>query len=238
MKKLFGDKLEKNFVENINAIRNSTFVAVASFILIMIFFGGYNYLNSRNMPKSVVFSWYADYKSDNYFDSITVSKYSENLGVRGIVTDVEPLNHKTYSDGEKMQILHMLSDFFAECKKVVSEYNLELINCMPTWYDTISENYCSRIIEAGDGTVLMNYTRQNMIDSISYEVGIANKYGKKIISAVELDKLDMEPKEALKLSFYGESVSDMDKEVYRVFKKYHEAYAGFHQMRTLLEIAN
>ncbi len=181
----------------------------------------------------------------NSFDAYLreVAAYRDELGIRGIVTDVEPLSDETPAhDAEadstqgKQLILARYAGFLAYCDTAAAAFGLDVLNCIPTWYDMISETMCDAIISSGDGIVLMNYNREHRIDGISYEVGAAIREGVQVISAMELGRFEETTGVTPETSYYGEDVETIQSAVRDVAQVYPETVAGYHQLRDLLEL--
>lgn len=165
-----------------------------------------------------------------------VLTYRDSLGIAGIVTDIEPFSKMSdASSSEKKETLSRLANFFEECADAV-EGRLELLHCMPTWYDQISEKDCERIIRSGTGIILMNYHRSDMIDSISFEYSVGRQCNIQIFSAAELGAVDGKGVTSAQNTYAGEDRRTMMHELDQVVRAYPECILTYHQLRDLIKV--
>lgn len=123
----------------------------------------------------------------------TVAAYnrSHGGGVRGIVADVEPHLLAEWEGGGQSRA--ELMDTWLEGMKTAylqaKEQRLELIVCIPNFYDETSPDVLDALVEKCCDTIaVMNYNRRDEYGQMEEEAALAAGYGKRVICVYELQK--------------------------------------------------
>ncbi len=111
--------------------------------------------------------------------------------IKGIVADVEPylLDQWDGTDGEREELMETYARGLTEAYKEAREKGLEMLVCIPTFYDHTNPRVLEQIVKEGcDGIAVMNYNRADEYGQMETEVELAEKYGKKVICIYELQE--------------------------------------------------
>lgn len=176
-----------------------------------------------------------DYGYDEYLsfvDSVyTYNLSHENHKIDGIVLDVEPAQDPEWNNSEDALMTKFVENMI--CAYVYAEKkNLEVVICIPNWYDEKHENQLRKLVELGcDEIAVMNYSCEKEIEKVKTEVSIAEEYGKRIINIFEFTEPDNEVV-FNQNTYYEKGV----KAAVKVFKRmdnyynYNELTVGWHQL--------
>lgn len=112
----------------------------------------------------------------------------EEARFAGVMADVEPYLLEEWQTDQRDALMQIYVQSFDAAHKYAAEEDLELLACIPFFYDTSG---CTEALEhlaaqGCDGLAVMNYLRINEIDQISAEAALAQTYGKRIITIYEL----------------------------------------------------
>lgn len=112
------------------------------------------------------------------------------MGIEGIVFDVEPAQDENWKDNENELMKHFV-DNLIKAHEYASNKGLVVVVCITYWYDEKHLAELRRLIKDGcDEVAVMNYYRGKEIDHIKTEVAIAREYNKPIMTIFEFDKPD------------------------------------------------
>ena len=163
------------------------------------------------------------------------SLVSEEDRIQGIVLDIEPYTLAEW--GEKAdEILESYTQVLKLCYQKMD--GLKLFICIPYYYDSMGyENYLEIWAkQCCDGFMVMNYNVGNEIENIRYEIGLCEKYDRRIVSIYELNEPGGQVE--TNTSYYDSTLKEVEgnfrglKREYR-YKKlamaYHE-YQAFKEM--------
>ena len=138
-------------------------------------------------------TWATARRNRSMREKITlVSKYNRKVAERekftGIVFDVEPYLLSDWKK-DKNNIMDKFLDNMKDSYQYAKEQNLELIVCVPYWFDNDFYHILEQLIaDACDKLAVMNYYRNSEIKNIENELELCRKYGKTIICISELQK--------------------------------------------------
>lgn len=158
---------------------------------------------------------------------------AEELHIKGVVTDIEPLR-ETVSD--RKSVLQNLAGFLKFCSDSSHKDGLEIINSIPIWYDGISEDLSGMIISSSDRIALMNYSKKNKIDNIKNEMAIAVKSGISVDNVIELGDIDKAKGIDQDITYSGSSGKQIESDLYSVKKSYSSINFSYHQIRNLYSL--
>lgn len=167
----------------------------------------------------------------DFVSSVHTSRASEYLC--GVIVDVEPYAKLKQHDPSVLQKYVTAMKAYS---KAAAQQNLKFMVCIPTWYDTVSEDLCRELIENADRTVLMNYTKESNVEPISFEVKTAQATNKEIEDAVELQPVDAAQGITSSITYDGSEIE----EVTEVFQQLGEQYTGlrgcYHHLHPLYQM--
>lgn len=109
---------------------------------------------------------------------------SENEKIKGVVFDIEPYNVPGWSDNKQK----MMQSMIGELAKVYSKKgNLEMMICIPFYYDTmgLADELESLVRDCCDGVMVMNYSVGNEVDNIKKEMELCKKYQRRLVNIYE-----------------------------------------------------
>lgn len=120
---------------------------------------------------------------------VNFNNTSEDVKITGMVVDIEPYTLENW-DTDSKEILAAYINSLKQAKEYANSQELELIACIPYWYDSGEyEDELEIIIkDCCDGVAVMNYYRGKELDHIETEYNFAEKYDKSIVSIFEIDK--------------------------------------------------
>lgn len=110
-------------------------------------------------------------------------------GFSGLVVDVEPYLLPEWKTSRN-EVFQSYVDGLCRAKKQANEQGLELILCIPYYWDEQldSELYEMLIDEGCDTLAVMNYYRKNEAEHIRKEAALCSKYRKALIQIYELQR--------------------------------------------------
>lgn len=123
------------------------------------------------------------------------SEVTDDKRIKGIVFDIEPYVNEQFKSNivEEIQVYaNTLEETYAYAK----ESDLQVVNVIPYWYDdsyldgsdysseekVLIENALRKIFINSDRVSVMNYYKKSMVESIRYEVALAEELGVEIES--------------------------------------------------------
>lgn len=152
--------------------------------------------------------------------------------VKGIVFDVEPwvLGSGNWSQTE-----------YANTVKKAYEYaksvDVEMIMVIPFWLEPVNSEV---IIANSDKTIVMNYNIKNPVKFIKEEIEIAKKYNKKISTAAETKKTDIEHGVEESTTYYYVGVDRLKQDweaIYRTYE-YNKLEFSLHDFNSVKDFIN
>lgn len=168
------------------------------------------------------------------------SKLDENIRIKSIVFDIEPYTLDEWDDEEKRdEIMDRFSNGMQIAYKKAKENNLEVINCIPYFYDSkgFSKQLEELIKSGSDGIAIMNYMKTKEVKNIEGEVELADKYGKKIINIYELQAPGEHGLEE-KNTYYNDGIEEVEKNFENIIEEFpdKEISIAFHEYKALKEV--
>ncbi|SFN86546.1 hypothetical protein [Proteiniclasticum ruminis] len=113
-------------------------------------------------------------------------KAAESDRVQGVIMDVEPYLLDEFKGNEKEIMESFILGLEAAYEKA-KEHNLRFGVCIPYYYDHWDlQDELDKIAKASDFMLVMNYYRDQEIEHMSFEAGLARKYEKEIMTIYEL----------------------------------------------------
>ena len=107
-------------------------------------------------------------------------------GLQGVVADVEPYLLEEW-DEDRESLMQGFADGMTLAHSRAQELGLELLLCVPTFYDADCPEALERLVQHGcDGIAVMNYNRTDEYGQILEEARLAEQYGKRLIHVAEL----------------------------------------------------
>lgn len=115
----------------------------------------------------------------------------ESFGtLKGIVFDVEPYVLEEWKRGADELMDSYTASMEYACQSA-SAYGLEVILCIPNFYDNHYEKELEFLIrDCCDAVAVMNYTKRDPQEKIRQEAALAQEYGKKLIHISEVKEGD------------------------------------------------
>ena len=112
----------------------------------------------------------------------------EGYRISGIMSDIEP--HLLKGWDEDAVLMQSFADGYTAALKHAEGYGLELIACIPYYFDDEERMpELERLVSEGcTGIAVMNYYRGSESDHIDTEAELAKKSGRRIITIYELQK--------------------------------------------------
>ncbi len=151
--------------------------------------------------------------------------------IAGIVTDVEPYSQVAEATSAPLE---ELADFAKSSFILTKRTGRRLLHAIPVWYDKIDDQLCKEIIAAGDGVVLMNYSRNGAIKAIAREYELAQQQGVAVINAIELGDPAVDGTIEVNATYYGETLQTIEDNLRTLWKTYPEIGFGYHQLHDLV----
>ena len=123
---------------------------------------------------------------ENIDDAVAIKEYDNNDVLKGILFDVEPYLLDEW-EIQPDKIIQQFADNLQIAYKKAKENKLEMIVCIPYYYDTkgFSDSLEKLIKDGCDGIAIMNYYQKNEYEHIKEEVELAKKYNKTCINIYE-----------------------------------------------------
>ena len=123
---------------------------------------------------------------ENIDDAAAIKEYDNNDVLKGILFDVEPYLLDEW-EIQPDKIIQQFADNLQIAYKKAKENKLEMIVCIPYYYDTkgFSDSLEKLIKDGCDGIAIMNYYQKNEYEHIKEEVELAKKYNKTCINIYE-----------------------------------------------------
>ena len=108
--------------------------------------------------------------------------------IRGLMADVEPYLLEDWDDEEgRADLLDRYAQGVETAYRYAQENGLELLLCVPSFYDSACPELLDRIVSDGcDGIAVMNYDRTDEYGQMADEVELAREHGKRVICIAEL----------------------------------------------------
>ena len=114
-----------------------------------------------------------------------ITRVSKWEGLYGIMADIEPYLLEQW----KTDATELMSQYVENMKTVHAETKLELLVCVPYYYDNDHAECLEELVKNGcDGLAVMNYYRKNEAAHIKTEIELCNRYDKAVINIFELKK--------------------------------------------------
>ena len=109
------------------------------------------------------------------------------MGAKGVVYDVEPYLLEEWKQ-EPWTVMDSLAEGMREAVLLAHEKGLEVIYCIPYYYDTLglTSQLETLVRDCCDQVAVMNYYRGKEAEHIQTESALAKKYGKALITIYEL----------------------------------------------------
>lgn len=128
----------------------------------------------------------AEKMTENIDDAAAIKEYDNKDVLKGILFDVEPYLLDEW-EIQSDKIIQQFTDNLQIAYKKAKENKLEMIVCIPYYYDTqgFSDSLEKIIKDRCDGIAIMNYYKKNEYEHIKEEVELAKKYNKTCINIYE-----------------------------------------------------
>ena len=164
---------------------------------------------------------------------------NKEIRIKSIIFDIEPYLLKEWDEKNREEIMNSFIKGIKAAYKIANNNNLEVIICIPYFYDNMGLNkQLEEIIESGsDGVAIMNYMKSKEVGNISTEVEFADKYEKKVINIYELQAPGQHGLKD-KNTYYKDGIESVEKS----FKVILEQFSGkdisiaFHEYKALKDV--
>lgn len=160
------------------------------------------------------------------------------MGVEGILYDVEPYLLTEWQQ-EPSAVMDSMAEGMREACKLAHEKDLEVILCIPYYYDTkgLTSQLETLVKDCCDQVAVMNYYRGKEAEHIETESALAKKYGKALITIYEL-KAPGEHGLIEENTYYGEGLQAARDNFSQLKKVYGEQTLSmaFHDYEALKEV--
>ena len=119
-------------------------------------------------------------------NAAVIKEYDNNNVLKGILFDVEPYLLDEW-EIKSDKIIQQFADNLQIAYKNAKENKLEMIVCIPYYYDTNGfSDFLEKLIkDRCDGIAIMNYYQENEYEHIKEEVELTKKYNKTCINIYE-----------------------------------------------------
>jgi len=206
------------------------------------------FLNYAKKQKITVYAltgspeWALDEDGDSMIKRVEyIAKINEHLPddtkIKGIVMDVEPYLMEGFKEN-KEEIMKKFISAIAKTYKITKKYNMELVVCIPYFYDHWNlESEIEEIVINSDIIAIMNYYREKEIEHMEYEAALSRKHSKEIMTIYELQEPGLYGLTE-RNSYYGmsiEKVYESFEEIQSYFSKQKVSIA-FHEYEYLKEL--
>lgn len=174
----------------------------------------------------------------NINDAAAIKEYDNNDVLKGILFDVEPYLLDEW-EIQQDKTIQQFADNLQIAYKKAKENKLEMIVCIPYYYDTKGfSDFLEKLIKDGcDGIAIMNYYQKNEYEHIKKEVELAKKYNKTCINIYEFQssgKYDL----ADENTYYEEGIEKAE-ENFKVLRNKLDSnnlVLSFHEYKTIKEL--
>lgn len=174
----------------------------------------------------------------NINDAAAIKEYDNNDVLKGILFDVEPYLLDEW-EIQPDKTIQQFADNLQIAYKKAKENKLEMIVCIPYYYDTKGfSDFLEKLIKDGcDGIAIMNYYQKNEYEHIKKEVELAKKYNKTCINIYEFQssgKYDL----ADENTYYEEGIEKAE-ENFKVLRNKLDSnnlVLSFHEYKTIKEL--
>ena len=159
-------------------------------------------------------------------------KVDNKSKVKGVVFDVEPW---VLGDGNWSQ--NEYASTIKKAYKHAKAVDVEMIMVIPFWLETANSEV---IIENSDKTIVMNYNIKDPVKFIKEEIELAKKYNKKISTAAETKKIDIDYGVDKSTTYYyvGEDRLKQDwKDIYDTYE-YDKLEFSLHDFNSIKDFFN
>ena len=168
-------------------------------------------------------------------DAAVIKEYDNNNVLKGILFDVEPYLLDEW-EIQPDKTIQQFADNLQIAYKKAKENKLEMIVCIPYYYDTKGfSDFLEKLIKDGcDGIAIMNYYQKNEYEHIKKEVELAKKYNKTCINIYEFQssgKYDL----ADENTYYEEGIEKAE-ENFKVLRNKLDSnnlVLGFHEYKAI-----
>ncbi len=172
-------------------------------------------------------------------DAAVIKEYDNNNVLKGILFDVEPYLLDEW-EIKSDKIIQQFADNLQIAYKKAKENKLEMIVCIPYYYDTKGfSDFLEKLIKGGcDGIAIMNYYQENEYEHIKEEVELTKKYNKTCINIYEFQpsggKYDLIDEN----TYYEEGIEKAE-ENFKVLRNKLDSnnlVLGFHEYKAIKEL--
>ncbi len=149
--------------------------------------------------------------------------------IEGIVLDIEPYLYEGKEYNFEPDDLEVYAKAIQKGYEYAKEKKLKYVICIPTWYDTLSEELTEKVISNADRIEAMNYVVKDTLLNIQTEVEYAKKYDKEITTIYEVNfnyNIDEDDERTGIFYSYKEMLEDFKK--IKENYKYDKLYIGYH----------
>ena len=164
---------------------------------------------------------------------------SQKQQIKGVFFDVEPYLLDEWNNKSRKSIMENLLKNMEVIYKEAHENNLEVIMCIPYFYDNFGLlDYVETLIKSNcDKVAIMNYYRGKEYENIKAEAILAGKYNKEIINIYELQapgKHDLTDKN----TYHEEGIDEVEKNFQQLKEKLsnQRVSIAFHECKALKEV--
>lgn len=111
------------------------------------------------------------------------------IGCSGVMVDIEPGSTDKWKK-DRDSVMDSMTQAFLQGKAAAEREGLEMIACIPWYYDDLGyEAELEQLVAEGcDTLAIMNYNRKDEIGQIETEAELCRNYGKALISIYELQE--------------------------------------------------
>lgn len=164
---------------------------------------------------------------------------AEEYRISGIVLDVEPYLLDTFL-GQQQEVMESFVQGLQRTYQEAKKQNLEFGVCIPYYYDSWNLNQeLEKIIMSSDFILVMNYYREKEIEHMAFEMELAERHQKQLITIYELQ----EPgKYGLtdKNTYFNEGLDKVEKNFLKIREYFGNqnvsvAYHEYESLKELLE---
>lgn len=158
--------------------------------------------------------------------------------IKGIVFDVEPYSLDEW-DEDPEGVLGDLVSGLSSAHELAREHGLEVIVCIPRWYESVSPDLLEDLIADGcDQVAVMNYKREGEVRGIATEAALTASHGKGLINVYEMQPPDEESDVGDENTYWGEGI-DAAEENYRSLQAAYpdqNVSVAYHEWSALYEL--
>lgn len=179
----------------------------------------------------------ADFLNKAIDKTISWNMNSDNYKIQGMVFDVEPYLLSDWEDNQTALMESLISNL-KRAYNYAKENELQIIICIPYWYDKNNMSYLEELIrDCCDEVAVMNYYKNKEYKNMKNEVQLARTYDKDISCIFEFIKPGQHDLSE-KNTYYHQGIEAADRVFQQIYNEfnYSKLYCSYHYYTPIKEI--